>query len=223
MDTNKMMHEELSDFPVLRRKLTNFCVDYSLHDKPALVWQCTPLEPGEIHLGSNDLSATLAEGAGVDRSQNGWWYGFRLAQAPVPVFDGLKAHKMVDDLRWMTEVHSDGSVIAGLWSFPSVASHEGNQLVIYDFHEEAFADFASLASRLFATAAIAYPALVTCTLLNAHILRFHRKGWRHPIEGPRRKTLQWRVRKANSREQVAPILKLMAAELPRAFGQLTLS
>lgn len=222
MDTKQRLYEGLEDFPVLRRKLQNFCVDHSLEGSPALVWQCIPLEPCEVLLSSKELSTTLEEGAGDEKDQSGWWYGFRTGQRPVPVFDGLAAHKASEDIGWMTEIHSDGGVIAGLWTFPSVPSQEGtSHLVVSDFHERAFADFASLATRLFSTAPIAYPALVTCTMLNAPMLRFHRDRYRHPLVGPRRSTLQWRVRKADSGEQVDAVLKLMSAELLRAYGLLS--
>jgi hypothetical protein len=224
METKQWLYEGLDDFPVLRRKLQNFCVDHSLEERPALVWQCIPLDSCEVLLSSKDLSAALEEGAGDKKDQSGWWYGFRAGQRPVPVFDGLAAHNGNSDLGWTTEIHSDGGVIAGLWTFPSVPSQEGtSHLVVSDFHESAFADFASLATRLFATAPIAYPALVTCTMLNAPMVRFHRNRFRHPVVGPRRNTLQWRVRKADSGEHVDAVLKLMSAELVRAYGLLPLS
>jgi hypothetical protein len=69
---------------------------------------------------------------------------------------------------WMAEMHSDGHVIAGLWSFPE----KDAKLFLSEWHDRAFADFALLAKSLYAAAHQEGTLQITCTLLKASRLSF---------------------------------------------------
>lgn len=219
MTPNSFLEGILVDNQPQRQKLLSFVADYDLRSRPALIWQCHPVQPVEIDVSATVLRETLeagADGAGGD----GWWYRFRAGNRSAPVFDGLAACDSSEDAGWTAEVHTDGHIIAGLWSFPELGNRDGTaQMVVSDFHSQAFLDFGSVATRLNALLPSAYPCQATCTLANAFQVHFHREHSRQAPRKANRQHLQWRVREVKNQEELAKTLELMARELPRAFGQ----
>jgi hypothetical protein len=218
MTPNSFLEGILIDNRPQRQKLLSFTTDYDLRSKPALIWQCHPVKPGEIDVSVTALRETLEAGADGE-ADNGWWYGFKAGKRSTPVLDGLAAYPSSDDHGWIAEVHTDGHIIAGLWSFPELGNPDmPARLVVSDFHTQAFLDFGSLANRLNALLPSAYPCQVTCTLVNASQIHFHREHSRLVPMKANREHLQWRVREVKTREELLKTLELMADELPRAFG-----
>lgn len=209
----------LDEWPSFQHKLRNFCSDYALDAKPALVLQCRPGKPLELDVKSKVLVDALEAGTGNLADREGWWYGFHAGRRPVPVFDGLAAYSPEDEQGWMTEVHSDGHVIGGLWVFPETGGQEPASFpLISDFHTKVFSDFAALIKSVWAAAEVEYPVHVTCSLLNAQKLRFGNNRFHFHSRELRRDILQWRVREVGDPHALADTLSLMGGELLRAFG-----
>ena len=205
----------LKNRPEFLHKLSVFAHTYGCADRPALIWQCRALETVEFDVGQKPLIEALAGGSGTE-SEAGWWSAFRSGHPPVFTFDGLGATAVDYGSGWMSEVHSDGHVIAGLWDFPE----EKGQKFLFDWHADAFTDFALLARALYNAAGYANSSEFTCTLLAAEQLAFVRSDDRSR-RAPRkisRPFLQWRIRKCNSEADLETTAIVMARELPRAFG-----
>lgn len=210
----------LNEWPDFRIKLRSFCGDYGLDAKPALILQCRPSKAVELGVASKAVVDALEVGAGNQAERDGWWYRFHAGRRPVPVFDGLAAYSSEDEQGWMTEVHSDGHVIGGLWTFPETRGAEEVPFpMISDFHTDIFSDFGALTASVWAAGSVECSGHVTATLLNANKLRFCRQRGLSYSRGLRRSVLQWRVREAVSTEALGDVLNLMGAELLRAFGQ----
>lgn len=210
----------LDEWPDFRHKLRNFCCDYALHAKPALILQSRPSQPLELDVKSKALVDAIEAATGNQVDRDGWWYGFHAGRRPVPVFDGLAAYSQEDEQGWMTESHSDGHVIGGLWVFPESRAREVETILqISDFHTRVFSDFAALTANIWAAGEVEYPGHVTCSLLNAQKLRFGRERFPFYSRELRRNVLQWRVREVAGPQALADALRLMGDELLRAFGQ----
>lgn len=212
---NPLLELSLRTHPDFLRKLVVFCHDYDLTDKPALIWQCRPVAPLEVNIAEPAIHEAIRNGA-AEVSNAAWWYAFHSSQAPVFTFDGVAA-SAEHDAGWMSEMHSDGHIIAGLWTFPQ----ENSALQLSDWHSEAFTDFAVLAKNLYAVAQHAGAIHVTCTLLKAPRLTFVRKDDRSrrvPRQQLQRPDLQWRVRVCDNSEGLHQIGVAMGRELLRAYG-----
>jgi len=220
MVTTDLYADLLVEWPDLRRKLRSFCDDYGLHGKPALILQCRPTKPMELDVRSQVLVDALEAGTGSQTDRDGWWYGFRAGRRPVPVFDGLAAYSAEEGQGWMTEIHCDGHLIGGIWSFREKWSQDGQPLqLITDFHTKLFSDFAALTTSVWAAGEVEYSGLVTCSLLNAQKFRFDRERFPFYARELKRNVLQWRVRDVRSPQALMEVLGLMSDELLRAFGQ----
>jgi hypothetical protein len=139
MATTDLHADVLGEWPDFRRKLRNFCDDYALNGKPMLILQCCPTKPRELDVKSQVLVDALEAGTGSQADRGGWWYGFHAGRRPVPVFDGLAAYSAEDGQGWMTEIHSDGHLIGGLWNFPEIRTKEAVPFpLISDFHTKVF-------------------------------------------------------------------------------------
>lgn len=220
MAATELHSDALGEWPDFRWKLRNFRDDYALHDKPALILQCRPTKPQELDVTSKVLVDALEAGTGRQADRDGWWYGLHAGRRPVPVFDGLAAYSAEDGQGWMTEIHSDGHLIGGLWSFPEIRSQDVASFpLISDFHTKFFSDFAALTASVWAAGEVEYSGHVTCSLLNAQKLRFGRERSPFYSRELRRNVLQWRVREMSSSQALVDALGLMGEELLRAFGQ----
>ena len=218
MATDNLLDGVLTDYPRLRGKLLNFCADYGLLEKPAVIWQCHPTTALEVNVSDKAVREAIEAGA-PETESNGWWHGFRSGRRSSPIFDGVAACSAADEQGWMSEFHTDVHVIGGLWRFPDSQVRDGSSsLLLSNFHRNAFHDFASLANRLSSLFDQSNPCLVTCTLINSDQIRFSRE--RHPYASTKvtRRFLQWRVRAAKDASERTAAYDLMAVELVRAFG-----
>lgn len=204
--------------PELHQRLTAFAEDYSLGDKPALVWQWRPCDPVDVDVSASAVHDLLCKGAVSSRAQ-AWWCGFRSSYGVAPVFSGLTSTDPRNAAGWAAEIHTDGHLIAGLWSFPEVTVNGTPAACLSDFHMDAFRDFAELAAAAAAVSNSAGPSHTTATLLAATSLQPVRSGnnWGHQPRPATRDTMQWRVR-TGSRDQLRAIGDAMAADYKRAFA-----
>ena len=219
MVANSLTDLSLTDHLALRRKLAAFRADYQLTDKPALVWQCRPTTPVEVDVKSAALKEALSKGA-VPGTDSAWWYAFRSGQLPTVVFDGLASSRDAEGQGWVAEIHTDGHIVAGLWTFPDAPIGEVRSPCMSTFHGLAFTDFGALVTNLLAAAAYEGQCEMTCTLLQAERLPFVLESNRyHPQPRRlRRDELQWRIRPCQGADSIRAVAALMAEDFLRAYG-----
>lgn len=204
--------------PELHRRLIDFVEDYSLGDKPALVWQWRPCDPVEVDVAASAVHDLMRRGAVSSRAQ-AWWSGFRSNYGVVPVFSGLSSTDPRNAADWAAEIHTDGHLIAGLWSFPEVSVNGTSAACLSDFHIDSFRDFAELSETAAAVINFTGPSCMTATLLAAKGLQFVRSStnWGHQARPATRAMMQWRVR-TSPNSQLRAIGDAMAADYKRAFA-----
>ncbi|MGT2453879.1 hypothetical protein ACU4GI_11505 [Cupriavidus basilensis] len=203
--------------PDMLLRLAEFAVGYVPQSKPALLVQASPDIRGlEVDLSGIALQAALRHGN--DR-QHAWWGGLHAPSELQPVFRGLACQDSREAPRWACEMHRDGSVIAGVWTFPEGGSGS-DRPCLHDFYVGFFDDFVEKALRL--TADLAQPYRLTATLLQASALPFATSsygGWQGTAAAPRLDTLQWPLRLVSAPEHWRAAATLMNAELFGAYGQ----
>jgi hypothetical protein len=205
------------EYPRLNEKLSNFIEDRKLIAKPAIIWQCSPISSLELDVNEQRVKSALQLGANSGQ-QDGWWHSFYSSQSATPVFDGIATHSISNDSGWTTEFHSDGHIFASLWSFPNEPTQDSPTQFVAKFHQQAFLDFGLLAASLREASSMAGECLITCTILNSVQLAFHSQGYRNELRHVHRENLHWRVRRAESREQIQLVSQLMGVEFLRAYG-----
>jgi hypothetical protein len=204
--------------PNLHWRLMEFIEDYSLGDKPALIWQWRPVDPVEIDVEAPAVHDLMSRGV-VSSRMHAWWYGFRSTYGIANVFPGLSSTDPRNAAGWAAEVHTDGHLIAGLWSFPEMPVDGTPAPCLSDFHMEAFRDFAELSGAAASVIDSTGASCMTATLLGATSLRIVRNGnhWGHQPRQATRDTMQWRVR-TGSTAQLRAIGDAMVADYKRAFA-----
>lgn len=213
MEASQLLETALKEHPDMLRKLTTFIEDYRLSDKPALIWQCRPKDTPDIDVSGQAILDALR--AGSESQRDNWqWSDFKSGSRSIAVFDGIASHAPDNHREWVTEFHTDGHVIAGIWGFPQVEEVK----FITDTYIDAFLDFGNLVTNLLTTSAITAECFMTCTMLNAKILTFSLGGLPNKGRQLSRPHLQWRVRECEGAEQIAGASRVMATEFMRAYG-----
>jgi hypothetical protein len=204
--------------PDFHWRLMEFIEDYSLGDKPALIWQWRPVDPVEVDVAAPAVHDLMSRGA-VSSRMRAWWYGFRSSYGVANVFPGLSSTDPKNAAGWSAEIHTDGHLIAGLWSFPEIAVNGTPAACLADFHIDAFRDFAELSGAAATVINFTGSSCMTATLLAATRLQPAVSGnhWRHEPRPATRNTMQWRVR-TGSNDQLRAIGDAMAADYKRAFA-----
>lgn len=205
----------------LERKRVNLITDYDLTTRPALIWQCMPAEPLGLDVSQEELKNTLGEGA-QGKSTDNWWQGFYSGRRVAVVFDGLACSTSLAqyDSGWITQLHEDGQLLAGLWTFPQVQARDPDAptLVLAEFHQSAFHDFVRLAEKIYRVAGHRGAVFVTCTMLQAHTLPMANNNGRTQVSPVKRQTLRWPVLTVGDTLSFAKAGEMMAARLMRAYG-----
>lgn len=201
------------------RKRVNFVADYELGARPALIWQCMPVETLMLDVTNEPLREALREGAAAI-SDVGWWCAFKSGRRPALVFEGLASSTASDAAGWATEVHADGHFLAGVWTFPEVSSSAQTPIpAVADFYADAFRDFGFVARKVYEAAVYNAGALVTCTMLRSNKL---------PLAGSRdgilaaavnRSELRWPVLTVEGPEYILTACAAMAAQFMRSYGR----
>lgn len=207
------LHDRMTDR--LRQRRTSFAVDYEVADKPALVLQLMPVGARvTVDVRAAPVHKALRR-EGV-HSEYAWWRQFVSNERIQPVFDGIAANGRNISNGWTAELHTDGHLIAGLWTFPD----DGEQgVAVHGFFQKVFADFAHLAAGVYEAAAIAGQMSATCTLLNATKLPLRsRGGWGDGSPAPSREVLEWPVEDIASTDGIAAAFEVMRARFARAYG-----
>lgn len=213
-----MNAENLQNRDALQRafkgKLDDFASDYGLNGKPAIVWQAMPAEVIHVDVLERSLQKALQHGSRSEVTSP-WWNGFYSTLRTVPVFDGLAAHRAAASSLWMTEIHEDGHLIAGVWNFPATAAGP----CVGEFFQDAFLDFGVLAHDIYAATSHAGGLYLTCMMQNANRLPMADKWGREIARAPNRETLRWPILELSNSEGLASSCKRMGAQFLRAYGQ----
>ncbi|HVL10698.1 MAG TPA: hypothetical protein VM512_16305 [Burkholderiaceae bacterium] len=199
------------------RKRSNFLDDYGLQDKPVLMWQCLPAEIFLPDISSKKILNAFSQGGG-DRADDGWWHGFKSYTGPTLVFDGLASSKNPDD-GWVTELHVDGYLSAGLWRFIEQGMRsEATVLEVADFHVNAFRDFAFLIREICDAGEYKGMLHLTATIFHADKLALLSDHRPMPVSPPKRKTFRWPVVSVNV-TNLEEAWKVMAAQFLRIYSR----
>ena len=204
--------------PELHLRLKDFVEDYALADKPALILQWRPGDPIEVDVSLPGVHDLMKRGAVSSRMQAGW-HGFRSSYGVAPVFSGIRSTDPRNATGWAAEIHTDGHLIAGLWTFPEQSFNGASAAFLSDFHLDAFRDFAELSEAVAAVINSNGSSFMTATLLGANRLQFVRGSnhWGHQARLATRDTMQWRVR-SGANSQLRAIGDTMASDYKRAFA-----
>lgn len=142
MNLHEYLALALLDHPIQHLKLTNFLADHTEPGPgtPALVLQCGP--KGE-RLDVDDITVRSVLRNGGEGSDNDWG-GFQSSHSGVfPVFDGIRSQSASSSPSWVTEIHSDATLVAGLVKF----FEQDSKKVLPYFYAEIFADFAAMVKK----------------------------------------------------------------------------
>jgi hypothetical protein len=171
-----------------------------------------------LDISDEKLRAVLSAGGGPD-SNDGWWHGFKMNWRPSLVFDGLASVSDYGGAGWVTELHVDGHLIAGVWTFPELGSTSAKPGPgVADFYVGAFRDFAFLASKAYEAAGYAKVVQTTCTMHHADRLPLLGNFDRVLAPAPKRKTLRWPIANVNAGE-MSQVGAAMASQFMRAYGR----
>jgi len=202
----------------LDRKRTNFLEDYGLKSKPALIWQAWPTAHVEVDLSEQKLQDAMRKGGGPTADE-GWWNGFQFGWWPRLVFDGLTSESEHGAIGWATEIHVDGHIAAGVWTFPEATeSPSPPQLGVAEFYTGAFRDFSYLATQILSTLGVSGTVHATVTMHMADKLAWLAGRGRVTAPAPKRKTLRWPIVESNVAD-LAGAGSTMAAQFLRTYGR----
>ncbi len=225
MDSEDLAVKEAAELERLRvdetlerffhRKRDGFIEDHELRNRPALLWQCMPCTPLALEV-SNEKIREAMRGGGAD---DGWWEGFRMNGPPRLAFEGLTSVGGSGDARWATELHVDGYLAAGIWTFPELRSHSGEVVAgVADYYADAFLDFVQLARGIYEAAQYSDRLRLTCSMHLA--TRLVLLGGRDQViaPAPKRSTLRWPI-VATDVAGLGDAGVAMAAQFLRAYGK----
>ena len=196
-------------------KLRNFMEDHALDDVPTLVLQCSVQNAQVANIDANELTHAMLNGAG-ESGEGDWWSGFSGGNVR-KAFDGLMSYNDNGEPLWVTELHVDGHVLAGI-RLKAYSEMDGAHPAI----KIGFRHFALLISRLHKVAAIQANVKLTATVVNGNGLRLLGfSGFGGPGRPLARElgrdVLEWPVYAAETPQEISAACEVMKARLARAF------
>lgn len=210
------LNEALERF--FERKRANLVEDHELQKKPALMWQCWPSDPLALDISNDKLCEAMRAGGGP-AAEEGWWHGFEMSWRPALAFGGLTSATGHGSAGWATELHVDGYLAAGIWTFPEMGAQSPRPSPgVADFYANAFRDFAYLAGKVYEAAQYEAVVNVTCTMHQASSLPLLGGCDRVLAPAPKRTTLRWPIATAEV-AGLADVGLAMAAQFMRAYGR----
>lgn len=200
------------------RKRASFLEDYELKSKPALILQAWPAAPLEVDILDQNLQDAMRTGGGPT-ADDGWWNGFTFGWRPTLVFDGLSSKTEHGASGWATEVHVDGHIVAGVWTFPEGAEGtDAPRSGVADFYTGAFKDFSYLATQVLGILRGTGAVHLTTTMHLADKLALLAGRGRVSAPAPKRKTLRWPIATTTGAD-LAKTSSAMAAQFMRTYGR----
>jgi hypothetical protein len=201
------------------RRFEAFVQDYDLGSKPALVFQAMPLESLAIDIKNHGVLNAIQEGAGAI-SESGWWYGFKAGGRPVLVFDGLASSSKTSEHGWASEVHVDGHVVAGLWTFPDAGeSGQTSRPAVASFFTHAFRDFGFFTRSVHEATPYSGSVALSCTMLQANELPLIASRGNTISPAVKRPVLRWPLQIASGLADIDAVCGAMAVRFMRAYGK----
>lgn len=200
------------------RKRASFLEDYELRSKPALILQAWPVEPLDVDTSNEKLQDAMRKGGGP-ASGDGWWNGFTFGWWPTLVFDGLSSKSEHSAAGWATEVHVDGHIVAGVWTFPTASEGTSDaQLGVADFYSGTFKDFSYLATQILSSLEVSGAVHLTTTMHMADKLAYLAGRGRISAPAPNRKTLRWPIATTTGAD-LTKTSSAMAVQFMRTYGR----
>lgn len=203
---------------LFERRRNNFLEDHELQNQPAITWQCWPSDTLVIDITNKNMQEAIRQG-GRPNSSDGWWHGFMMDRQPALSFDGLTSAAGRDAAGWATELHVDGYLAAGVWTFPEMGANSPSPRPgIAAFYTEAFLDFTHLAARVYEAAGYESKLHLTATMHQADKLALLASHERVLAPAPKRRMLRWPIVTVAT-TGLAGAGAVMAAQLMRIYGR----
>lgn len=167
---DKLLTTRLQGHPEFLLRLHEVVGTWALGDKPGLYLQARPASEGRVALDVDAQPVRQAVRTGAQGDEQ-WWDSLEAphAQRSVHGITGLMDARQPE---WLTEVHHDGHVLAGVWTFPSAPTRDGETLVIPDWYATFFKHFFELTANVAQAGRLDGEFHVTATLVNADALRY---------------------------------------------------
>lgn len=166
---DKLLATRLNDQPEFILRLHELLVTWGLIDKPGLYLQARPVAKGgaPLDVDAPAVRHALREGA---QGKEHWWDNLA---APVALSSVHGVTGLVSSSPdWVSELHRDGHMLAGVWSFPEAPTRGGETLAIVDWYANFFTQFFDLMAKVAEAGSLSGDFHVTATLVNADGLRF---------------------------------------------------
>lgn len=177
---DKLVQTRLKREPEFLLRLHEVQTNWSLADKPGLVVQARPLKEAALDVMEVKVRNALREGIDTDDAAN-FWDHFEAVRM-LHNLHGITATANTESPTWLTEVHRDGHMVAGVWDFPDMAARDGqNAAVIAYWYASFFEESFKLMANVAAAGRLNGEFQVTATLANANMLRY---GARSPANRP---------------------------------------
>ena len=193
-------------------KLTHFLTYPGFGSSPTLVLQCFPVELHAVDVDSELVKRALLNGTG-QHGMDDWWRGFMASAAPSATFDGLRSGGEASAQGWLTEIHRDGHVVAGIR-----ADALSQVPAVFAALTEAFADFGVLAMRLHRAAKISGELRLAASLTGCAGLPLLRSADRAPAQKAlHRAFYEWPLEAAEGNTAIEAACASMQKRLSRLF------
>lgn len=201
-------------------KRVAFLADYRISEKPAWIWQFMPVQALKVDPENRYLQQVIMNGA-VDSYANDWWSGFQTRRSTSLVFDGVSSARADTAPGYATEVHTDGHVIIGLWTFPDGIVHQGGTkgFGVADFHADAPKESAQVARNIYASLSYDAGIMFTSTLHQANLLPMVNNRGDILIAASGRQKLRWPVAEVSTPADLNSAGEDAARQFLRIYGR----
>lgn len=219
MIQDKLVAKRLEYHPEFLLRLHEVLVTWDLSSKPGLFVQARPTVPSTLDVARAEVRNALREGIS---GESNWWNSFGAALT-LRSLHGITAVLNSEAPTWLTEVHRDGHMLAGVWEFPPASDRDNNVPVVASWYAAFFEEFFALASAVSGVGGLKGDFDVTATLVNANALRYanstHNGQILRVAGAPSRlQHVQWTVRAATvGSKQWDALARTMAEGLAGAF------
>jgi hypothetical protein len=202
------------------RKRVAFLEDYRISEKPAWIWQFMPAQTLKIDPENQSLQQAIRTGAVGDYANN-WWNGFQARQSISFVFDGLSSARADIAPGYATEVHTDGHIIIGLWTFPDNIVHQDGTkgLGVADFYSDAPEEAVVVARSIYASLGYEAGIVFTSTLHQANLLPMVNGRGNILAAASGRQTLRWSVSELGTPADLDSAGEDAARQFLRIYGR----
>lgn len=167
---DKLLTTRLERNPEFLLRLHEVLATWGLAGKPGLYLQARPAPGSAVHLDVDAPAVRQALRTGAQGDER-WWDSLEAPHTQRNVH-GITGLMDATKPEWLTEVHHDGHVLAGVWTFPSAPTRDGETLVIADWYANFFRHFFEFAASVAQAADLNGQFQVTATLVNADALRY---------------------------------------------------